>query len=1223
MQPGGRFRPLAVLGRGSMGVVYRAYDAEMEQDVALKTLDGLGPDQLYRLKQEFRVLATVTHPNLVQLHDLVVSEAQAFFTMELVDGADFVAHVRGIGGVPRPDLERLQAVAPQLVLGIAALHAAGKLHRDVKPSNILVSRGSRVVVLDFGLATALEPDAEDDREAVTLAGSPAYMAPEQLWGAPAAPAADWYGIGVVFYEALTGRLPFTGSAVDMLRAKERAAVVPLEHLVPGVPARLSALVQELLHPDAAHRPGPLDILERLEGGARGRRAARPGGQLEGATRPFVGRDAELGRLRDALQRVTPGRPAVVHVVGSSGIGKSELVRRFCATLELEGRALVLRGRCHPQEAVPFEAVDALVDGLSRLLRGTPGALALADDEAAAVVRLFPVLGRVPALARTVPAEAGDPQETRRRGFQALRSLCAALGRSRPLVLWIDDLQWGDLDSAALLRELLRPPDGPAVLLVVSYRSEERERPLLRLFQEAVGGADHLEVEPLDPPDAHTLVGLLAPGGVDHETQMAVAREAGGSPFLIAELTRHLATRPTGPGGRSLALAEVIADRLAQLPEPAREVMELVSVAGGPLERSVVLAAAQLGEGGRPVVSALRQACLLRSTATAERPAVELYHDRLRDVILASLSGGRRRDRHRALAATLSARPDPDPEALFQHCLGAGDARQAAGWAAAAAERAATALAFGRAAELYLHALDLAGEEGRPAALLARLAEALANAGRGREAADRFLEAASRADPVSDGARLLGWRHRAAEQYLRTGHMDAGVATTREVLAAVGIRVPRTPRAAIATALVQRARVEWRRLRARPYDPGRAPAAALQRLDACWGAAIAVSLVDQSLCEALGARHLVEALDLGEPSRLVRALGFEAAREASFGGRFLRRRSHRLLRTAARLARGSTDPYDRAWLDMAVGTTAYMSARWRVARRRCDAATARWRARCTGVVWEIVSAEAFALSALAHMGELAELGRRLPAAMADADERGDVYAAVGFRTGVPAMHWLARDEAGAAREAADAAIGRWPTVGFHVQHYLHLLAAAQASLYLDEPAAAWERVVAAWPALRRAFLLRMESVGVELHHLRGRVALAGAAAGGVADRKARQLRDLAAREARAIARCGVPTAAPFALLLEAGVARLRGADEGAATLLALAAVRLRRADMRLYAAAAERAAGLLRRDESGARAVAAADAWMRAQGIRRPDAMAAMLVPGCAPAARARVIDCAA
>src|SRR5262249_36918509 len=187
---------------------------------------------------------------------------------------------------------------------------------------------------------------------------------------------------------------------------------------------------------------------------------------------FVGRATELAALSSVVAQVRAGFPAVVHVQGPSGIGKSELVRRFLA--EPRSETIVLSGRCHLSETVPHQALDAIVDQLSGyLLQRNETAIALAPRFSAALLRLFPVLGRVPGLAQA-PAVglAVEPQELRRQGIQALRELLARLGDRHQLVLWIDDAQWGAGDSALVLRQLLRPPDAPRLMVILSYRSDE-------------------------------------------------------------------------------------------------------------------------------------------------------------------------------------------------------------------------------------------------------------------------------------------------------------------------------------------------------------------------------------------------------------------------------------------------------------------------------------------------------------------------------------------------------------------------------------------------------------------------------------------------------------------------------------------------------------------------------------------------------------------------------
>jgi len=336
---GDRFEVRARLGAGGMGVVYEAYDRELRQLVALKTLRHADSRLLARFKREFRSLHDVAHRNIVALGEFFDTESEPFFTMELLRGVNFLAYVRGPaigtlddlvgetadtaqlvrGGASRTparsriaipsgyDEARLRAALAQLVVGLAALHRTGKVHRDVKPTNILVTDEGRVVLLDFGLVTEIDPGRQslDGRPIGTVD----YMAPEQALAGDVTPAADWYSVGVLLYEALTGVQPYTGrTPYEVLLRKQQCAPPPPGELALAVPADLDALCARLLEPEAVRRPEAGEIFDLL-GVAVRQRATTDGSprSARAATRPptrplFVGRVEELRRLRAGYER---------------------------------------------------------------------------------------------------------------------------------------------------------------------------------------------------------------------------------------------------------------------------------------------------------------------------------------------------------------------------------------------------------------------------------------------------------------------------------------------------------------------------------------------------------------------------------------------------------------------------------------------------------------------------------------------------------------------------------------------------------------------------------------------------------------------------------------------------------------------------------------------------------------------------------------------------------
>ncbi|MBV9492693.1 MAG: AAA family ATPase [Acidobacteria bacterium] len=1090
-------------------------------------------------------------------------------------------------------LDVLRPALRQLCEGVAALHRAGKLHRDLKPPNVLVTPQGRVVVLDFGLATDMSPDKK-----VTFAGTPAYMSPEQIAERPATEASDWYSVGVMLYEALTGQLPFPGNAYSMMLAKQTMDPPAPSTIVSGIPADLNRLTVDLLRRTPDQRPLGPEILRRLN--TQSAEAPVTPTQSKRIDVPFVGRSAELQQLHDGLATARSGHAATVLIQGRSGMGKSTLVRRFIEEARSDDRTVVvLTGRCYEQESLPYKALDSLIDDLTQYLRSLSSleAKAVMPTDVMALARLFPVLDGIEAVkkGRRKAVDVVDSQQLRRRAFAALREMMARIVDERPVVLFLDDLQWGDRDSAAVIGELLRPPDAPPLLLIATYRREEAESPFLAELRKqreehTLPDVREIALDELQADDARDLARALLGKNASAERVEAIAREAAGSPFFIHEIGRF-----SDEIGETLAMPEaddvtgglddLIRARVARLNKTAQDLLEVVAIAGQPLEASVARTAARIENADvQALVSTLRGAHLVRTRVRGGREEIVAYHDRIREAILHRIAAPRRRAWHLRLANTLEDLGWNDPEVLAIHFQGAGDHERAADYALQAADKAAASLAFDHAARLYRLALELHGIERATAPRLIQLADTLSNAGRASEAADYYLRAAD----MVEAKDALEMRRRATEGLLRSGHVDQGLRVLRDVLASVGMKLPTSRRQIILGILFRKLLAKFRGLGFHERDVAEIPADLLLRVDVCWAVTIGLSRIDNVLAVYFQPMHLRLALKAGDPYRVARALSVEAGFTSLRGGGATKKTDDLLARTE-RLARRLGDPHAMGMALMSSAVAAFSSGRFRAAAERAEQADAVFRERCTGVWWEMNTSQNYAVSSLAYLGEMEQLSRRVLAQLRDAEERGDLYAATDM-VGRPAIVWLALDDPEGARRALRSIMSRWSLQGFHFQHLQALWTESAIDLYNGNAAEAWRRIEERWPALLESMLLRIQVVRIESWFLHGRVAIA---AGNLA---------AAAEDAARLRKEDGAWAQPLAMLLEAGAMPTRAPE-----LLASAAASFEKVEMHLHAATTRRRLGELTND---AAMIGATDAWMDGQRVKKPARLTDVLVPRC-------------
>lgn len=1231
---GGRFHLRKQLGEGGFGVVFEALDTRRNAIVALKTLRRFDSAALFRFKQEFRSFADVDHPNVVSLHELFADGDEWFFTMELIAGSSFTDYVwdrrqtladwpqsdneetrttesptdqsppppasRGerVFSTPLDVIDRLRAAAGQVAQALHEIHSMGILHRDIKPSNVLVTPQGRAVILDFGLVTQL---TDHGRELAKIIGTPAYMSPEQSIGHNVAAASDWYSVGVMLYQALTGHVPFSGSTTDVLLAKQITEPPAPISLAPGIPDDLNDLCIALLRRDPASRPTGVDVLRRLAVAASPQHS-RISSPLR--RRPLVGRASHLEAL-DRSFAAADDRAVIAWVQGPSGIGKSTLIRQFLAGLvERHPTAVILAARCHQQESVPYKAIDGLVDQLAQYLGSLSDleAALIVPRDAASLARLFPVLRELPAVSaqRSRVAEGIAAQEVRRRAFAALRDLLGRLGDQRPLVLHIDDLQWGDRDSSLLLTELLRPPDPPALLLIGSYRSEDRATsPLLETLITSLG-------QPADGRESRTIeVGHLTGEEAmalaldvlgDHPNAVALAaaaaRDGAGNAFLVEELARRALE-----SGDLVGLEQAVQSRVATLGADARRLIELLSVSGQPLDETV---AASAFEGDlHSVVRQLRARRLVRSGGTADSPALETYHDRIREAVVASLDPDVLRDRHACLAAAWEASGRADPEVLLTHYQGCGNRERAAEYALKAASVADESFAFERAARLYRLALELGSVSGRDAGLLrARLGQALANAGHGPEAGEVFLAALADVDP----AEQPDIERRAAEQFLRFGHLEQGLEVLDRLLRRFGMQVASTPRRALISVIIRSGLMRLRGTRFKERHESQIDPKQLLQLDTCWSAAGGLGMADIIRGYDLQLRHLLLALKVGEPRRIGQALATHITNAVAEGASGVAR-GRALSREALALADRLEDPLLRGHVLLGMGVAAKLEGRCHDCAELMQQTLDQLES-CVGVAWERQMGHMFIIESLAWTGDWQQQRRRLAASLVDAEQHGDRYFLTYLRARPSALARLADDDPDGAIEQTRVAMAGWAAPDFDLPHWYAFYMANQARLYAGRSDLAWASLSETLPAVKKSFLLFTHVIRVELFQLRGRLALDLATT-----HASRRLLAAAERDARRLTKENMAWSTALGTAIQAGVEAVRGRRDAAIGQLAAAERLFVDHRMAMCAAAAARARGLMLGGSEGQRLVSGADELMTAQRVANPARMARMLVPG--------------
>lgn len=665
-----RYRLDREIGRGGMGVVYRGTDLELEREVAIKVLPEAGvADARERLLREARATAALNHPHIISIYDVGEVEGTPFYVMELVHGQSLAQN--------RPhELPRIVDIACQICSALEHAHAHNIVHRDLKPDNVLLPAADAtgiVKLADLGLALP-NFGARISRSGVVL-GTAAYIAPEQALGQTVDGRADLYALGVLLYELVTGRAPFSGSdPLTVVSQHIHAPVVPPRVLRPDIPRALESVILRLLE----KRPE-----DRFSCAAEASLALRESLTSSGSVEPdtagtvvlldalsrgrLVGRVTELTELREWWHRARQGHGHGILLSGEPGAGKTRLAREITTQAAVDG-AVVLIGGCYEYEAttpyLPF------VEAFRKWVRERDdAALHALGEQATPMSRLAPEIeSRIGPFPERPPLQ---PHEERLLFFDAVAQVFSQLARERGLLFFTDDLHWADRGTLWLLGHLLRQLRNERVLIVGAYRETELDRahPLASALvdwnRERI--VNRIVLRRFDSVETSAQLAALLGESVSSDFGQAVHRETEGNPFFVEEVLKALieqgsVRRESGRWKRCelseliipQSVKEAIGHRLNRIGKESNEVLRAAAVLGKVFTfKELMTTVGDKSEDA--VLDVLDEAACAQLIAAGSGDSFTFTHDKIREVLYEELNPIRRRRLHRLAAEGLERR----------------------------------------------------------------------------------------------------------------------------------------------------------------------------------------------------------------------------------------------------------------------------------------------------------------------------------------------------------------------------------------------------------------------------------------------------------------------------------------------------------------------------------------------------------------------------------------
>lgn len=822
------YRILDELGRGGMGVLYRAHDERLNRDVALKFLpDSVEQDRAAedRFLREARAASALNHPSICTIYDIGEEQGRPFLVLELLEGETLRESIRrGPLGV-----EALLHITRSLLEGLQAAHRKGIVHRDIKPENIFLTRDGGVKLLDFGLATLTGADERAARDATaltmpgTVLGTVCYMSPEQLKGESVDARTDLYSLGMVLVEAATGTI---STRKQTLAASLTAVLTetprPVSERRPDLPRVLSDLIYRATRKQLSDRfQSAAEMLERIgsslqpdavgamqSSAATSRRSTESG--LNSLVRPpLVGRQHECRLLQNLLAGARDRLGKMVLIEGEPGIGKTRLLEHTLSVAEDAGMRTLI-GRCSELEAgTPFLPFIEILERLAR------------NSDPASLIQylgpLAPEIGRLtPRIRRTLPDIPAPlevpPERERHLLFSAVAELIGRLCEERPLVLALEDLHWADAATSALIQHVAADLRSLPLLIVGTHRPHTLEKN--SEFSAAVGSLlrsrviRRMQLRPLSDADVNLQLRALADRPVPPSISESIYQITEGNPFFVEELFDHLFVEgllfdDDGDWKQHLSLEDfgvpegillVLGRRLERLSVSAHSLLQTAAVMGRTFRFNLL--AGCLEESPTSLIESLEEAGrlgLIRPVSENDEISYAFSHDLVRRSLIDLMSPPRRQTIHLRVADVLE-RFQEDTEVAYaidiaHHLTAAGSmasANRKLKYLSQAGREALAKTAFQEAADFYERAIAFTPDDpGTRGDLLFQQGLALTGLARWQEAHQAWTEALRLLEIAENRSRFGELSDIFSSQLIWLGQLEAAYRVSRKGISVLG------------------------------------------------------------------------------------------------------------------------------------------------------------------------------------------------------------------------------------------------------------------------------------------------------------------------------------------------------------------------------------------------------------------------------------------------------